>query len=43
MDRHDRLNRPIKFLDYGGDCDNRDDHMEARLKDDDLIGVPQKQ
>ena len=31
MDRQDRRNRPIKFLDDGGDCDNRDDHMETRL------------
>ena len=31
MDRQDRRNRPIKFLDNGGDCDDRDDHMETRL------------
>ena len=31
MDRQDRRNRPIKFLDDGGDCDDRDDHMETRL------------
>ena len=31
MDRQDRRNRPIKFLDDGGDCDDRHDHMEARL------------
>ena len=32
MDRQDRHNRAIKFLDDGGDCDDRDDHMETRLK-----------
>ena len=31
MDRQDRSNRAIKFLDDGGDCDDRDDHMETRL------------
>ena len=29
MDRQDRRNRPIKFLDDGSDCDDRDDHMET--------------
>ena len=32
MGRQDRRNRPIKFLDDDGDCDDRDDHMETRLK-----------
>ena len=32
MDHQDYRNRPIKFLDNGGDCDDRDDHMETRLK-----------
>ena len=35
MDRQDRRNRPIKFLDDGGvwdDRDDRDDHMETKLK-----------
>ena len=41
MDRQDRCNRTIKFLDDGGVCDNRDDHMETRLKGDNLIGVCQ--
>ena len=31
MDRQDCHNRAIKFLDNGGDCDDRDDHMETRL------------
>ena len=32
MDRQDRRNRQIKFLDDGGDCNDRDDHMETGLK-----------
>ena len=31
MDRQGRRNRPIKFLDDGGDCDDRDDHIETRV------------
>ena len=31
IDREDHRNRPIKFLNDGGDCYNRDDHMEKRL------------
>ena len=31
MDRQDGRDRAIKFLDDGGDCDDRDDHMETRL------------
>ena len=31
MDRQDRGNLAIKFLNDGGDCDDRDDHMETRL------------
>ena len=30
MDRQDRRNFPIKFLDDGGNCDDPDDHMETR-------------
>ena len=32
MDRQDCRNHQIKFLDDGRDCDDRDDHMETRLK-----------
>ena len=31
MDHQDRRNHPIKFLDDGGNCDDCDDHMKARL------------
>ena len=31
MDHQDRPNHPIKFLDDGGNCDDCDDHMKARL------------
>ena len=32
MDRQNRRNCPIKFLDHGGNCDDRYDHMETRLQ-----------
>ena len=32
MDRQGRCNRPVKCLDDGGDCDDREDHVETRLK-----------